>query len=63
LDELDALVGEGVGTLSLANKLGLGAGICIDKILDTEWGQTLVMYPIYVALKMSLEKTIETYRK
>jgi hypothetical protein len=52
-----------VGILSLANRLGLGAGICIDNILDTEWGQNLFMYSIYVALKMSLEKTIETYKK
>jgi hypothetical protein len=31
-----------VGILSLANRLGLGAGICIDNILDTEWGQNLL---------------------
>jgi hypothetical protein len=50
-----------VGILSLENRLGLGAGICIGNILDTEWGQN--MYSIYIALKMSLEKTIETYNK
>jgi hypothetical protein len=59
----DARVGEGAGILSLENRLGLGARICIDNILDTEWGQNLFMYSIYVALKMSLEKTIETYKK
>jgi hypothetical protein len=69
---------ENVGILSLANRLGLGAGICIGNILDAEWGQNLLpdgdktffrmgtkpfMYSIYIALKMSLEKTIETYNK
>jgi hypothetical protein len=34
-----------VGTLSLANRLGLGAGICIGNILDTEWGQNLFCIP------------------
>jgi hypothetical protein len=29
------------GILSLASRLGLGAGICISNILDTEWGQNL----------------------
>jgi hypothetical protein len=52
-----------VGILSLANRLGLGVGICIGNILDAEWGQNLFMYSIYIALKMSLEKTIETYKK
>jgi hypothetical protein len=50
-----------IGILSLANRLGFGAGICIGSI-DTEWGQTLFIYSIYIALKMSLEKTIETYK-
>jgi hypothetical protein len=78
LDELDARVGEGVGIHSLTNRLGLGAGTHIGNILDTEWGQNLLpdgdktffrmgtksfMYSIYTALKMSLEKTIETYNK
>jgi hypothetical protein len=63
LDELDARVGEGAGILSLANRLGLGAWICIGNILDTEWGQKPFMYSIYIALKMSLEKTIETCNK
>jgi hypothetical protein len=62
LDELDARVGEGVGILSLANRLRLGAGICIGNILDTEWGQNLLCIP-YITLKMSLEKPIETYNK
>jgi hypothetical protein len=34
--------GLSVGILSLASRLGLGAGICISNILDTEWGQTLL---------------------
>jgi hypothetical protein len=38
-------VGEGVGIFSLANRLGLGAGIYIGNILDTEWGQTLLCIP------------------
>jgi hypothetical protein len=33
-----------VGILSPANRLGLGVGICIDNILDTEWRQK----PFYV---------------
>jgi hypothetical protein len=33
---------EVVGILSLASKLGLGAGTCISNILDTEWGQNLL---------------------
>jgi hypothetical protein len=34
-----------VGILSLASRLGLGAGICISNILDTEWGQNLLCIP------------------
>jgi transposase len=34
-----------VGILSLANRLGLCAWICIGNILDTEWGQNLLCIP------------------
>jgi hypothetical protein len=34
---------ESVGILSLANRLGLGAGICIHNILDTKWGQNFLL--------------------
>jgi hypothetical protein len=34
-----------VGILSFANRLGLGVGICIGNILDTEWGQNLLCIP------------------
>jgi hypothetical protein len=75
LDELDARVGEGVGILSLANRLVLGARICIGNILDTEWGQviylisftngdkTFYVFHIYSAQNVFRKKTIETYDK
>jgi hypothetical protein len=58
-----------VGILLLANRLGLGAGICIGNFISSipnedknlcQMGTKPFMYSMYIALKMSLEKTIET---
>jgi hypothetical protein len=37
--------GEVILFLKVQKGLGLGAGICISKILDTEWGQNLLCIP------------------
>jgi hypothetical protein len=49
-----------VGILSLVNRLGLGADRQYPRY---RMGTKPFMYFIYITLKMSLEKTIETYNK